>query len=273
MSLKTPRSEPVRQFRSVAIASSVDRAPLVRRPLAPRSPAPPQQPIPTVAAPSQEPAQLPPPTHSVPSVIGEPLPAVVVPVLEVNPLPKPVAPPVVTGTFASVAVLQTSRNKEMPITRDAGFGTQPGPVYSRAAGTVRLGGFGASSAPVSGVVAQPRAITAAGFDSIAPGDHRSKGTPLPQSAAVRKAVQILRKPKPEYTDEARRLKLEGEVWLRVVFSADGSLKILRVERSLGHGLDESATLAVSQIRFQPAEEDGQAVDEAATIRVQFQLAN
>ena len=88
-----------------------------------------------------------------------------------------------------------------------------------------------------------------------------------------KPVEIASKPKPQYTDEARALKLEGEVWLEVLFAADGSVRVQRVLRSLGHGLDENATKAAGQIRFRPAEKDGQPVDQVATIRVQFQLAN
>ena len=44
-----------------------------------------------------------------------------------------------------------------------------------------------------------------------------------QTAAVSnsKPVEILFKPKPEYTDEARAKKIEGEVLLQVIFAASG----------------------------------------------------
>ncbi len=53
-------------------------------------------------------------------------------------------------------------------------------------------------------------------------------------------VEITFKPQPVYTDEARSLKLEGEVLLEVMFGANGTLHVNRVVRGLGHGLDEAA---------------------------------
>jgi TonB family protein len=93
------------------------------------------------------------------------------------------------------------------------------------------------------------------------------------TAAV--AVQplvILDKPSPVYTEEARRLAIEGEVLIEVVFSASGQVHIVRVVKGLGHGLDEAATSAVQQIRFQPALQNGQPVDVPATVHITFQLA-
>ena len=63
-----------------------------------------------------------------------------------------------------------------------------------------------------------------------------------QTAAVSntKPVEILFKPKPVYTDEARCKKIEGDVLLQVVFTASGEVKVERVVQGLGYGLDESA---------------------------------
>src|SRR5579864_1251634 len=65
-------------------------------------------------------------------------------------------------------------------------------------------------------------------------------------------VEITFKPNPIYTQEARDLKLEGEVLLEVSFSANGTLHVNRVVRGLGHGLDEAAIAAANKIRFKPA---------------------
>lgn len=85
-------------------------------------------------------------------------------------------------------------------------------------------------------------------------------------------VEITFKPNPIYTDEARNLKLEGEVLLEVSFSATGSLHVNRVVRGLGHGLDEAAIAAANKIRFKPALRAGQPVDSTAVVHVMFQLA-
>jgi TonB family protein len=85
-------------------------------------------------------------------------------------------------------------------------------------------------------------------------------------------AEIISKPTPVYTDEARRLRLEGEVLLEAVLGANGQLKITRVVRGLGHGLDEAAVKAAEQIRFKPATRDGQAADSTAILHIIFQLA-
>jgi TonB family protein len=85
-------------------------------------------------------------------------------------------------------------------------------------------------------------------------------------------VEITFKPNPVYTDEARSLKLEGEVLLEVSFSANGSLHVNRVVRGLGHGLDEAAIAAANKIRFKPALRNGQPVDSTAVVHVTFQIA-
>jgi TonB family protein len=85
-------------------------------------------------------------------------------------------------------------------------------------------------------------------------------------------VEITFKPNPIYTDEARSLKLEGEVLLEVMFGANGSLHVNRVVRGLGHGLDEAAVAAANKMRFKPALRMGQPVDSTAIVHVTFQMA-
>lgn len=85
-------------------------------------------------------------------------------------------------------------------------------------------------------------------------------------------VEITYKPNPVYTQEARDLKLEGEVLLEVNFSANGTLHVNRVVRGLGHGLDEAAIAAANKIRFKPALRFGTPVDSTAVVHVSFQMA-
>jgi TonB family protein len=85
-------------------------------------------------------------------------------------------------------------------------------------------------------------------------------------------VEITYKPNPVYTDEARGLKLEGEVLLEVSFGANGMLHVNRVVRGLGHGLDEAATTAANKMRFKPALRNGQPMDSTAIVHVVFQMA-
>jgi TonB family protein len=80
-------------------------------------------------------------------------------------------------------------------------------------------------------------------------------------------------PKPTYTDEARHMRIQGNVVLRVTFFASGQIRVLGVLQGLGHGLDEQARLAVQQGRvLRPATRNGQAVDMTTNITITFQLS-
>jgi TonB family protein len=83
---------------------------------------------------------------------------------------------------------------------------------------------------------------------------------------------ILEKPNPVYTAEAKKLGLEGDVLVEVVFPASGPVRVIRVVKGLGHGLDEAAVHTAEQIRFKPALQNGQPVDFPATVHIQFQIA-
>jgi TonB family protein len=78
-------------------------------------------------------------------------------------------------------------------------------------------------------------------------------------------------PEPEFSEEARRTKLQGEVTLLATIGADGKTRNLIVERSLGMGLDEKALEAVRTWRFEPAKKDGHPVAVQMNIIVNFHL--
>jgi TonB family protein len=102
---------------------------------------------------------------------------------------------------------------------------------------------------------------------IKPGSQRTLDT-----GPATNSVEIISKPNPAYTEEARNLKLEGEVLLEVLFSANGQLHVNRVVRGLGHGLDENAIAAANKMRFKPAMRNGTPVDATAIVHVVFQMA-
>ncbi len=102
--------------------------------------------------------------------------------------------------------------------------------------------------------------------------HGGSKPQLTETGSPTSPVEILFKPNPTYTEEARQLRLEGEVLLEVSFAAGGQLHVNRVVRGLGHGLDEAAMAAANRMRFKPAQRNGQAVDSTAVVHVVFQLA-
>ncbi len=103
----------------------------------------------------------------------------------------------------------------------------------------------------------------------------TQGGSKPQQAESGPAttpVEIISKPNPVYTEEARRLRLEGEVLLEVLFAANGQLRVNRVVRGMGHGLDDAAVSAANKMRFKPAQHYNQPIDSTAIVHVVFQLA-
>jgi TonB family protein len=78
-------------------------------------------------------------------------------------------------------------------------------------------------------------------------------------------------PDPEYSEEARRAKFQGTVLLWVVVGPDGKPRDVRVQRSLGMGLDEKAIEAVRQWKFEPSMKDGHPVAVQVNIEVNFRL--
>ena len=85
------------------------------------------------------------------------------------------------------------------------------------------------------------------------------------------APVVLHKVEPEYSEEARKAKYQGTVLLYIEVDPSGRATNIRVQRSLGLGLDEKAIEAVKQWKFKPGYKDGRPVTVAATIEVNFRL--
>lgn len=97
-------------------------------------------------------------------------------------------------------------------------------------------------------------------------------TPMANATPRATNLEVLSKPPVQYTAEARQLKVQGDVVLRVTFTANGHVLVQGVVHGLGHGLDEEARRVAQQIRFRPATRDGQPVDMTTNITITFQLA-
>jgi protein TonB len=82
---------------------------------------------------------------------------------------------------------------------------------------------------------------------------------------------IQREVKPIYTEEGRRRGVEGDVVMEVVVRSDGTIGNIRLLRGLGSGLDQRASEAVKQWRFNPARRFGEPVDVLVEIAVEFRL--
>jgi len=85
------------------------------------------------------------------------------------------------------------------------------------------------------------------------------------------APQAIYSPEPTFSDEARKSKTQGTVLLMLVVGQDGRPYDIRVQQSMGMGLDEKAIEAVNHWRFRPATLDGKPVATRIEVQVDFHL--
>jgi TonB family protein len=176
-----------------------------------------------------------------------------------------------------------NRGHAVTIAQLGSFDMPAGPGYGNgtggakgARGVVASAGFGngVATGDNSGRVSASRGtVRQSGFgdaDVVAPSQPKPKAA---ESVAKTIPAEITFKPRPAYTEEGRRLKVEGEVLIEVVFTATGQVRVQRVVQGLGHGLDESAIQAAQKIQFKPALKDGQPSDFQAVLHIVFQLAS
>jgi protein TonB len=83
--------------------------------------------------------------------------------------------------------------------------------------------------------------------------------------------RLLREVKADYTDDARRRGITGDVVLEIVVRRDGTVGDVSILQGLGAGLDQRAVNAVRQWRFSPARRRGEAVDVIVEVAVEFTL--
>jgi TonB family protein len=219
-------------------------------------------------------ARISPPPVSIPVPVVEP-PKVEMKIIA----PTPVLPPVVqvgefvtaeeptlpkstptiqvqTGGFGDADGLKGDHKGKMTIASLGSFDMPGGPGHGNGTGgrngkegVVQSSGFGVESAAASA--------------AKIPASQHDTG----------KSVEIIGHVKPDYTEEGRRLGIQGEVLLRVMFVASGQVRVLGVLRGLGHGLDEQAIHAAEKIQFKSAEHEGQLIDSEATVHIIFELAS
>lgn len=76
---------------------------------------------------------------------------------------------------------------------------------------------------------------------------------------------------PQYTEMARRIRLEGIVILQTVIGADGRVEDVKVLKGMNFGITESAVAAVKQWTYKPATVNGKPVAVYLNLTVNFTL--
>lgn len=174
-----------------------------------------------------------------------------------NPRDKAKEPPPIDQQLTIPAVAMASGLETLPgALEGVPGGTSLGPGSGGGAGTGRGTGIG----PGDGSGLGPGSGGGTGGGVYRPGSGVT--TPRP-----------IREVKPQYTSEAMRAKIQGEVWVEAVVLPDGSVGRAEIVRSLDpvFGLDQEAIKAARQWRFVPGTRMGQPVSVLVTIQMTFTL--
>ena len=76
---------------------------------------------------------------------------------------------------------------------------------------------------------------------------------------------------PRYTEEARKLRIQGPVFLAILITENGDVDSVLLFRGLGHGLDEQAMEVARNLKFAPATRNGQSIPYWMKLIIKFNL--
>ena len=86
-----------------------------------------------------------------------------------------------------------------------------------------------------------------------------------------KSPVLLHEVKPDYTESAKKRKVQGTVEMQEVVTTEGTVRDIRVTRSLDPDLDAQAVKAAQQWRFRPGTKDGTPVNVRVLVELTFTL--
>jgi TonB family protein len=197
-----------------------------------------------------------------PRKVSSPIPArrIPPPVRPEPPRPEPPPPPLEAKTLPPVMapvapVAADQRNQEGQL-KEVPKDSPPsqGPGVGGGAGTGKGTGIGEGDG-----------------SGIGPGEGGGVGGGPYRPGSGVSPPQLIREVRADYTDEARRANIVGEVLLEIIVKRDGTVGDVRVLRRLGAGLVERAIEAVRQWKFSPARLKGTPVDVVVEVAVEFKL--
>jgi TonB family protein len=108
-------------------------------------------------------------------------------------------------------------------------------------------------------------------DSIGDGTGSGGKEPPPTVAKVTTPLNIISKPRAQYTDEARQNQIQGVVTLKVTLLANGTIGSIVPVSRLGYGLTEKAIAAAREIKFEPQKVNGVPQSVTKTIQYSFNI--
>jgi periplasmic protein TonB len=190
------------------------------------------------------------------SRLSSPVPAQPLPPPPVRPSPRPVEP-LEAKVLPAPVVLAPADDRDRE-----GVVDEVPPVDSDTAGPG--GGGGAGTGEGTGLGAGSGSGIGEGS-----GGGTGGGPYRPGSGVT--PPRLLREVRADYTDQARRAGIEGDVVLEITVQRDGTVGDIRLLQGLGGGLNERAIQAVREWRFAPAQLRGTDVDVMVEVAVEFRL--
>jgi TonB family protein len=97
------------------------------------------------------------------------------------------------------------------------------------------------------------------------------GEPIARGGGGKDALRAIYAPEPEFSEPARKKKIQGTVGMTVVVDKAGNVARIRLDKALGYGLDETAMAGVTRWRFTPPTRNDQPAAVAIYIEVDFHL--
>jgi TonB family protein len=140
----------------------------------------------------------------------------------------------------------------------------PGPSTTQSQGTGTAGGAGTGTGP---------GIGPGTGSGLGPGSGGGTGGGVYQPGNGVTAPVPTFVPKPKYTADAMRARIQGTVWVECVVQTNGQCSETKVVRSLDQtfGLDQEAINAARLFRFRPGMLKGEPVAVLVTIELSFTL--
>ena len=162
--------------------------------------------------------------------------------------------PMIEPKLAVEPTVQVQRDLKMAQTTLPQFGVANSPLVGTSLGNGRGTGIGSGDGA---------GIGSGSGGNVGSGLHRIGGGVT--------APEVLFAPAPEFSEEARRAKVSGNVLVYLQVDEQGCPTHIRVLQGIGMGLDEKAIEAVRQYRFTPAKENGRPVAVEMNVEVTFNI--
>ncbi|QHN04084.1 TonB family protein [Granulicella sp. WH15] len=176
------------------------------------------------------------------------------PKFDPKPILPPMAPPKIEPKLAVDPAINVQKDIKMAKSDLPNIGMPNSPLVGMSMGNGNGSGLGSGNG-----------------NGMGPGSGGNTGGGVFRIGGGVSAPQILYQPEPEFSEEARKAKVAGNVLVYLQVNTDGRPMHVRVIRGIGLGLDEKAMEAVKQYKFRPAMKDGKPVIVEMNVEVNFQI--